>query len=1439
MSKLVSFIFSLIFIVTTSAQDFSNRGKDFWVGYGNHQIMSGNNTQDMVLYFSADVTSNVTVDIPGIAWTRTYNVPAGTVKVSDNIPKSGTQDATLKNEGLSSNGIHITSDQPIVAYAHISASPASGATLLFAVNTLGQDYYSLNFTQKSNTPSSNSWVFVVATEDSTTVEITPSAQTITHAAGTTFTVNLNKGQIYNLLGVTTGIQNATYTGVDLTGTHIKSISTGTVGCKKIAVFSGSGRMAIFCSGDAPSSDNFIQQVFPKVAWGKKYLTVPTVGLPNNFFRVVVPDPSTVVSVNGTPVTGLVNNFYYEFMADVPKVITSDKPVMVAQYITSTNSSQGPTCNNSYNNLGDPEMIYLSPVEQTIDTVSLYSTSKDAITEHHINLVIKTADKGTFKLDGVTPPATSFTVHPQDPLYSYATLSVNQGQHRLQAGGGFNAIAYGYGNKESYGYNAGTNIKDLYTFISLQNQFETVNVPSTCTNTNFLFAITFPYQPTSITWDFSGAATSLTPGTNVVINSPVADSIYIKDGKTLYVYKISGSYVFTSGGNFPIKIITVNPLTGGCTGQQETIFNVQVGARPTADFNFTHTGCYTNPVQFTDNTFGSGQALKKWFWDFGDVTTSIVQNPLKTYSNSGTYNVTLRVINDIGCSDTVNKPITIDPQPLAKFGVSDTVCTGTLVKFTDSSTISSGNIVKWRWAFGPGDSIINMTKAPVTKLYTTPGTYTVTLVVENSSGCKSIVFSKTFTVNPLPVPDFDMPGVCLPSGNAQFTNLSTIAGGNVNTMTYVWNFGDGGTSTNINPTHIYTTAGPFTVKLIATSIIGCVKDSSKVVNNIYAQPKAGFTVTPLIACAGDSLTFNDTTKTSGSTVSQWFWSFSNGTTSNIKNPGKKFPGLDTVIVSLYIKSAAGCVSDTVKKTIPFNKLPKALFNITGTTCQSQTFTLNDQSIPNSGIITDWYWNFGNGTSSSLKNGNPFTRKYDTAGTYTIKLVVKTDKGCKSDTSTTLNVIPSPVVKFGLPSVCEKDPFAVFTDSSSIVGGGTLTHLWNFGDANATPSNPNTSTAVNGQHTYKIAGTYNVSLQIGTASGCTSSLTRQFTVNSQPKADFRLLSTGVFCGNAAVQIKDSSTTSIGAITRLEIIWDSINNPSVKVLEVFPVPGKIYSNTFPSLLNLVQYKFVLRAFSGQTCMDEKSILVTVAPTPKVKFDPIAEFCLNDPSRILTEAGETIGVPGTGSYVGNGITSGGIFNPVVAGPGNTNIRYIFTSANGCTDSASQNINVVANPVIQLSPKQYVLEGGSIVLSPIVTGSPVKYTWSPATYLSSPNVLKPLTNPKTNISYQLIASTAGGCSDSASVSIVVLSAPRIPNAFSPNGDGVNDKWEIASLSSYPGCTVEIYNRYGQMVFSSIGYSKSWDGTKNGTKLPVGVYYYIINPKNGRSVFTGNIAIVK
>ena len=288
MCRIYKLFFILICILvsgTVYAQDYSNKGTDFWLGYGYHVGMFNNNTtggpQEMILYLTSDKNAKVTVEIPGVGYTATYTVTANQTTLSNPLPKSGAQDARINSTGLLKRGIHITSDVPIVAYAHIYNQSVSGATLLFPTNTLGKEYYSVNYTQLSNeNNNSNCFFFVVATEDNTTIEITPSAANVNGLApgvATTIPVTLNQGDVYSVFGTVSG-----RIGTDLTGSKIRSISTaGSVGCKKIAVFSGSGKISIGGTGTG-SADNLFAQSLPAVAWGKKYLTAPTGSQPNNY-----------------------------------------------------------------------------------------------------------------------------------------------------------------------------------------------------------------------------------------------------------------------------------------------------------------------------------------------------------------------------------------------------------------------------------------------------------------------------------------------------------------------------------------------------------------------------------------------------------------------------------------------------------------------------------------------------------------------------------------------------------------------------------------------------------------------------------------------------------------------------------------------------------------------------------------------------------------------------------------------------------------------------------------------------------------------------------------------------------------------------------------------------------------------------------------------------
>lgn len=213
------------------------------------------------------------------------------------------------------------------------------------------------------------------------------------------------------------------------------------------------------------------------------------------------------------------------------------------------------------------------------------------------------------------------------------------------------------------------------------------------------------------------------------------------------------------------------------------------------------------------------------------------------------------------------------------------------------------------------------------------------------------------------------------------------------------------------------------------------------------------------------------------------------------------------------------------------------------------------------------------------------------------------------------------------------------------------------------------------------------------------------------------------------------------------------------------------------------------------------------------------------------------------------GNFNSSVSAPSinaaavlNTGTYHVqITTANGCLLTDSTIVTIHTKPVADAGPDKTIFEGASAGLSGHASGDYSGYKWSPEQYINNPALLSPTVSPPADITYILTVLSTAGCGNASdSVKVHVLKEIRVPNVFSPNGDGQFDTWAIPSLEEYPGCKVRVYNRYGQVVFQSTGYvAPGWDGTYDGKPLPIGVYYWIIDPKNGRKQINGSLTILR
>ncbi|EHQ28162.1 PKD domain-containing protein [Mucilaginibacter paludis] len=691
-----------------------------------------------------------------------------------------------------------------------------------------------------------------------------------------------------------------------------------------------------------------------------------------------------------------------------------------------------------------------------------------------------------------------------------------------------------------------------------------------------------------------------------------------------------------------------------------------------------------------------------------------------------------------------------------------------------------------------------------------------------------------------------------AGSAQTYTIkatSTLASGYVQKLqTYINGSWVDLSAASTNDTYTITTptaAGTYQYRLVSAlsdniTSANCVVASNQLTLTVQASAMPLIGVADTI-CLGNSTAFTDSTVVTGTTVKSWLWDFGDGTpSSSIQNPSHTYTTAGNKTVKLTLTNANGCVSSTASKTIYISTPPVAQFTIPSTGCINQPVTITDQSTAVDGTITSWLWDYGDGTT-----GDALVHTYTSTGSYTVTLMVKGSKGgCSSSTFRRITINPLPVVNFSLPSVCQSDFYSNFTDNTTIAdNSGNFTYLWNFGDKNANTTYPNTSTSKNPQHHYSDTGRYVVSLTVTSINGCSVTATKTLTVNGATrKADFDVLDSLNLCSNREVMIANRSTVDFGSLTKVKVYFDYGGDTTLQVTDNSPYYGKLYRHTYPEFHSPATktYKIYIEAHSGGSGSCEKDTLkvIMLRATPSVSFPAISAICQDAGTVQLAVNPVATALPATGVYAGTGVSATGVFDPSVSGVGAFPIQYIYTSTNGCADTVTQKITVNATPKVYAGADMTVLEGGSATMKATSSDS-VIYSWSPATYLSNTTIKNPVVTPKSDITYTLTVTSNKGCTASSMVKVTVLKTPVIPNTFTPNGDSRNDTWVILYLDSYPGCTVDIYNRNGQKVYSSIGYPTAWDGRYNGADLPVGVYYYVINPKHGRSTLAGSVTIIR
>ncbi|MBL0355487.1 MAG: PKD domain-containing protein [Chitinophagaceae bacterium] len=524
-----------------------------------------------------------------------------------------------------------------------------------------------------------------------------------------------------------------------------------------------------------------------------------------------------------------------------------------------------------------------------------------------------------------------------------------------------------------------------------------------------------------------------------------------------------SAIYFSPGKYAVKLVVQN--AGGADSVIKTDY-VEVFGKPIVQFSSSDTtGCYPLPVQFTDASIPVSGGVTSWLWDFGDGSTSTLQNPSHVYTSARNFSVTLQIRNSSGCVSTLTKQsmIQISTGVLAQFtNDNPQTCTAPVtINFQNQSTGTGAVTYLWDLGDGSTSDLLNPSHT-----YTTNGTYTVKLIVTNSNGCSdTIIKPNAVTIGSVNAGFNAAPSGCQNSA-VQFTNTSAPAPASV-----FWTFGDGSTSTSLDPIKSYATAGTYTVKMVAN--FGACIDSTIKTITILPKPRASFTTTDTANCK-TPYTVNFTNHSIN--AASYLWDFGDNATSTAVNPSHTYSNIGSFSVKLVVTGANGCTDTLIKANyINIKKPSTTITNIPDSGCVpfTKTFNLN---VTTTDPVTSYWWNFGDGNTSS--SASP-TNIYSLEGIYNVSVIILTANGCTDTARVTKAIITNnkPVANFSAsPTNTCANSAVTFSDLST---GGPSRWLWDFGDST-------TSSLQNPSHQYLDTGYFNIRLKIWKG-GCTDSIT----------------------------------------------------------------------------------------------------------------------------------------------------------------------------------------------------------------------------------------------------------------------------------------------------------------------------------------------------------------
>lgn len=956
-------------------------------------------------------------------------------------------------------------------------------------------------------------------------------------------------------------------------------------------------------------------------------------------------------------------------------------------------------------------------------------------------------------------------------------------------------------------------------------------------------------------------------TVTIVNGPVDEYHWSFGDAGGIIYDTSAppmpvAHVYTVPGIFDV---TVTPYYRGCPGIPYTITDYITIDSPKSIIGDS---IYCSPrtrVKFTNLSLGDDSHE----WIFGDGNTSTLDNPIHDYPATGTYVVRLATYNAAsGCRDTAFKTIIL-AGPVPDFTASSTaICRGQSITFTSTTTLP-GYVTNYYWRLDgvtvPGAT--NTTYIRNFSAFTDTGYHSVSLVIRNVNGCLDTIHKPNYIRVGSPNVNFNATPLtgCAPL-NVTFTDASTAVSG-TSLVAHFWRFGDA-TSASGNPvSHVYNTAGSFTVWHRVTDNIGCVDSFPRTVT-VY-KPVASFVASNIYPCIGAPVTFTNTTPSLASSI----WDFGDGGSSTLASPAHTYSAVGSYNVKLTITDTHGCTDDTTYTAYINVTRPAANFTMSDSVSVCPPLTVNFTNTSTG--ATTYNWELGDGSFSIVTNPSNL---YIVPNLYTVQLIATNVHGCKDTMQRFVNI-------FGYAGAFSYSPLQGCAPLT-VHFVATLSNVpfitWDFSDGvTSTTSYLDTIS-----HTYTTPGAYVPKLLLSDNSGCQASSVGLDTIKVD--AVFPKFTTfpNPVCIGMEFNLIDSSSTYWSPITNWDWTYDGLTSTLTSPAHTINTPGT--------------YPIILKVTNGWGCVGIATGDIIIDPPPIVTASPDTIVCVGDPATLfgygaltytwdppstlsctacnptnatptvvttytvtgadkngcIDTATVTVGLRthtdsrawgdtavcqgvsvqlfDTGGTTYLWIPSAGLNNPTIynpiATPNFTTLYTVVAKLAGCiADTNTVLVTIYPIPSVDAGPDQRLVAGSTAQLN--ATGTDIaSYMWSPSETLSCIDCPNPVASMTVMTTYNVDVVSPHGCRSSDSVTIKLFcdnSQIFIPNAFTPNGDGQNDVFYPRGIGVKVIRTFRIYNRWGELLFEREGINlndvaSAWDGTYKGDIPHPDVYVYIM-----------------